>query len=664
MKVNIDRLTVVYRNESHSLLALDEVSLMLEPGKVTAVVGESGSGKTTLGKSFMGLLPGNAEVMGSIKLGDQEIVGMEESNLNQIRWSQIAMVFQNGAINLNPLHRIIDQVAEPLICSAGFKEREAKKEAEVHLLRMGLKPEQGYRFPHELSGGQIQRALLAMAFILNPKVVILDEPTAGLDAMTKSFVSGVIRQGRDSGKTILLITHDLDLVRGLADEVAVIYLGQIMEKMAGTDLLTHPLHPYTFGLGRSYPTMETNRDLGGIRGDVFFRIFHSHLKNDFKSAIAGQEDPPKKRYEEDTVPLTGCLFQPRCTQAIEACSQGTIPLEKVQGREIRCLRGGIIQILKLHQVCKRYGAVTALHPTDLRIRAGEVFCLVGETGSGKTTLAMIAAGLLKPDEGRRVMEGRDMDEWIEQDYTSLARRIGVIYQNPAESVSHRLSVFDIVAEPLRIQGEIRKESEITTRVLRTLKDVHLSTGPEFLKRYPHELNMGAIQRICLARALVVNPTFLIADEPTSALDPSVQAKVLKLLLDLQIENGLTMLFITHNIGLARKIADRIGVMLGGWLMEVGSASELISRPSHPYTRLLLESARGVKKPRTGEGEISQAGCPFAPRCERVEERCLHEYPEEKIHQNRDHFVWCHFPEHMEIFHNFKGNISTSNLKIS
>jgi peptide/nickel transport system ATP-binding protein len=651
VKVDIDRLTVTYRDGNHSLLALDQVHFGLVPGRVTALVGESGSGKTTLGKSLMGLLPENAEVEGSIKLGDREIVGMEESKLNQIRWSQVAMVFQNGAVNLNPVHRIVDQVAEPLICLAGWEERQAKKEAEVQLLRMGLKSEHGGRFPHELSGGQIQRALLAMAFILNPEVVILDEPTAALDAMTKSFVSGVIRQARDSGKTILLITHDLDLVRGLADDVAVLYLGQIMEKMAGTDLLTYPLHPYTLGLGRSYPTLEATRDLGGIRGDAFFRFFHTHSKKDFKTAIPDQEETSKWRHEEGSVPLTGCLFQPRCTQAIEICSQGTIPLEKVQGREVRCLRGGIVQILELHHVCKDYGSITALHPTDLRIRAGEVFCLVGETGSGKTTLAMIAAGLFKPDRGRRIIEGRDMDEWIDLDYPSLAKRIGVIYQNPAESVSHRFSVFDIVAEPLKIQGAIRKEGEMRDHVLRALMDVRLSTGPEFLKRYPHELNMGAIQRICLARALVVNPILLVADEPTSALDPSIQAKVLKLLLDLQIEKGLTMLFVTHNIGLARKIADRIGVMLAGRLMEVGPAHDLISHPSHPYTQLLIESASGRKKSTgTGEGEVSKTGCPFAPRCELVEERCLHEYPKGIVHPGRDHFVWCHFPEERGISH--------------
>ncbi|MGQ9788799.1 MAG: ABC transporter ATP-binding protein [Candidatus Hadarchaeaceae archaeon] len=651
VKVDIDRVTVTYRDGSHSLLALDQVSLVLEAGRITALVGESGSGKTTLGKSLMGLLPENARVEGTIRLGGQEIVGMEESGLNQIRWSKVAMVFQNGAANLNPVHRVVDQVAEPLICWGGMKEKEAIQKAQVHLLRMGLKTEEGFRFPHELSGGQIQRALLAMAFILDPEVVILDEPTVALDAMTKSFISGVIRRARDSGKAILLITHDLDLVRGLADDVAVLYLGQIMERMAGTDLLSSPLHPYTRGLVRSYPTLEATRDLGGIRGDAFFRLVHSHSRKDVKAAVPNRDDPSRWRHEEGSVPLTGCLFQPRCPQAVEACSRETVPLEKVQDREVRCLRGGVVEILELHQICKNYGAITALHPIDLNIRAGEIFCLVGETGSGKTTLAMIAAGLLKPDGGRRIFEGRDMDEWIDRDYPSLARRMGVIYQNPAESVSHRFSVFDLVAEPLRIQGAIRDAGAIRDRVLRALTDVRLSTGIAFLKRYPHELNMGAIQRICIARALVVNPVLLVADEPTSALDPSIQAKVLKLLLDLQIEKGLTMLFVTHNIGLARKIADRIGVMLGGRLMEVGPAHELISHLIHPYTLLLIESAKGeAASLRTGEQEVSKAGCPFAPRCESVEERCLREHPQWAAHGGRDHLVWCHVTEERKISH--------------
>lgn len=650
VSLTIEDLSTVYRNGSKAIQALERVSLKLTPGRVLAVVGESGSGKTTLGKAMMGLLPENAEARGSIRLGDQEIIGLDEKALNRLRWSRIAMVFQNGAETLNPVHRVIDQIAEPLAHSGGMKDTEARKRAEAILSRMGLKPEEGRRFPHELSGGQIQRALLAMALILDPEVLILDEPTAALDVLTKSFVTGIIRSAQDESKAILLITHDLDLVQSVADEVAILYLGQIMERMPGTDLLIRPFHPYTLGLGRSYPTLRATRDLGGIRGDAFFRTFQPDSDPAIRAAALSHGSSLDSDDKEDDIPQTGCLFHPRCTQAIETCRQHPVPLARIKDHEVRCLRGGIAKILELHQVSKNYGSTTALHPTDLGLRAGEVFCLVGETGSGKTTLAMIAAGFLKPDQGDRIFDSGNMDEWIRRDYPSLAKRIGVIYQNPAESVSHRLNVFDIVAEPFRIQGPTLDQTDLRHRVHRVLTDVHLPTDSGFLKRYPHELNMGAIQRVCLARALVVGPDLLIADEPTSALDPSVQAKVVNLLLDLQIEKGLTLLFVTHNIGLARKIADRIGVMLAGRLLEVGPASMVLSHPLHPYTRLLIESASGRgRSGRIETARITNAECPFISRCDRAKEVCFRVYPQRITEDVYSHIVKCHFPLDSDIF---------------
>lgn len=269
--------------------------------------------------------------------------------------------------------------------------------------------------------------------------------------------------------------------------------------------------------------------------------------------------------------------------------------------------------------------------------------LVGETGSGKTTLAMISAGILKQDSGEKTFEGRDMDQWARQEYRSLARRIGMIYQNPAESISPRFSVFETVAEPLKIHKTTKTSESIGNLVSRVLSQVRLSTDPLFLKRYPHELNMGAIQRVCMARALILEPSLLVADEPTSSLDPSVQAKVLKLLLDLQIELGLTMLFITHNIGLARKIGDRIGVMLAGRLVEVGPANIVLSTPRHPYTRLLIDSARGlIKNPFKPESKSAKTfGCPFVPRCPWQKDVCRQKTTEMV---DVDHCqVRCHFP---------------------
>jgi peptide/nickel transport system ATP-binding protein len=644
VKVAVDNLSVIYRAGDHALLALDQVGLNLMPSRITALVGESGSGKTTLGKSLMGLLPAYAEATGSIALDGQEIVGASEASLNKLRWSRIAMLFQNGAANLNPVLRIIDQVAEPLIQHRAAGKSEATARAEEALERMGLHPSMGRRFPHELSGGEIQRALLAMTLIMDPEVLILDEPAAALDAMTKAFVSRIILEARDQGKASLLITHDLDLARNLADDVVMIYLGQIMETLPAKDLLVDPLHPYTLALGRSYPSMEIHRDLGGIRGDAFYRVIHRHAETNGILHPHSHVIAAGSSHEDGHLPPKGCLFQPRCTQSVFECSEKAVPLLDAGSHRVRCVRGGIAKLLELMQVSKRYGDVTALNATDLAFRAGEIFCLVGETGSGKTTLAMIGAGVLRPDQGQRVFEGRDMDRWITEEYRSLARKIGVIYQNPAEAVSHRFSVFDIIAEPLKIQKQSRDTEEIRKRVLQALADVHLSTEAEFLRRYPHELNMGALQRVCIARALVSQPAMVVADEPTSSLDPSVQAKVLKMLLDLQTEKGLTMLFVTHDLGVARKIGDRIGVMLAGRVVEIGPTAQVLGSPAHPYTSLLVASAKGrLAESYTGNGGSKPKGCPFVSRCDRVQERCSIVFPEPVSLDEGRHLVWCHFP---------------------
>jgi peptide/nickel transport system ATP-binding protein len=601
-------------------LAVDQVSLAVTPGQIAALVGESGSGKTTLGLACMGLLPENAALTGKILLDGQPLQHLPEKAMNQLRWSRLAMVFQNGVVNLNPVLRIIDQVAEPLVSHRGVSPQEARSRAAEALQEMGLEPELSRRYPHELSGGQVQRVLLSMALILDPEVLILDEPTAGLDAVTRVQVAEVICRTRAKGKAILLITHDLELASHLADTLAVLYLGQIMEIMPAGDLLNNPGHPYTLALVRSYPSITATRDLGGIRGDAFYRLIHRHGQQDTAHAhVKG----PHVVHENGHAPPSGCLFQPRCTQSIEACTQNPVALEPLADHQVRCRRGGIVTLLELSGVSKKYEQTVALHPTDLSLRAGELFCLVGETGSGKTTLSMIAAGALQPDGGQRTFAGRDLDDWARRDYRSLARRIGVIYQNPAASVSHRFNVQDIVAEPLRIHSQDRDRAAALERVKHVLSEVRLPTDPEFLNRYPHELNLGALQRVCLARALILEPSLVIADEPTSSLDPSVQAKVLKMLLNLQTERGLTMLFITHDIGLARKVGDRLGVMLAGRLVEVGPAPQVLNQPLHPYTRRLLDSVSvftAGATPRVEAGDEGQ-GCPFVLSCAHRQEIC-------------------------------------------
>lgn len=643
MSLDIENLSVLYKENSHAIQALEEVNLELGSGTCLSVIGESGSGKTTLALACLGLLPKNAVIEGKVRFHGRPVDYNDEGLLNELRWASISMVFQNGAANLNPVHRIVDQVAEPLIQRRNIDHAEAISSAARILGEFGLSPNEYGRFPQQLSGGQIQRALLAMALIMDPDVLILDEPTCGLDALTKSIVANTIRETKHQGKAVLLITHDLEFAEHNSDVVAMLYLGQIMETLPSKDLFHAPMHPYTMAMVRSYPAMNTAKDLGGIRGDAFYRTMHQHGHKKGAAYRHTHIQLPGYEHESGHAPSTGCIFQNRCTQVIDACRLEPVALEAIGEHEVRCVRHGIVDILSLKEVEKKYGDIVALKPTNLNIKAGEVFSLVGETGSGKTTLAMVAAGALKPEGGKRIFKGKDMDGWIRKDYESFSRETGVVFQNPVEAISHRFTVFEAVAEPLRIHGLLNSKHEVEKRVKEALGYVHLSTDSAFLGRYPHELNMGALQRISIARALIMKPSLLIADEPTSSLDPSVQAKVIKLLLELQIEMGLSMLFVTHDIGLARKISDRIGVMLRGRLVEIGAASLIIERPAHPYTKLLIDSVSGSlpEMPKSDSGAASNSGCPFTERCTRVKDICKHKNP--SLIGIKERFVACHYP---------------------
>lgn len=644
MNLTIKNLSVTYLSSGHELLALEKACLELTPGKVVALVGESGSGKTTLGKAVMGLLPDYARVEGSVTLDSLELLSLPAPEMNHIRWSRISMLFQNGAESLNPVHRILDQIAEPLIQKQGYSNKDARIQAQKALEEMKLDPGLGTRFPHQVSGGEIQRALLAMALIMNPEVIILDEPTASLDVLNKALIRRVILDAKNRGQAVLVITHDLDLARDTADEAVVLYLGQVMEVLPAGEIFLSPKHPYSVALASSYPALDTHRDLGGIRGEAFYRMVHRHRENNGNIRSHSHLISPDQEHEHSHATPGGCLFVDRCTQSLPECREKKeIVLQKVEDRDLRCVRGGIATVLSLKSISKSYAGKTALHPVDLELKAGETFCLVGESGSGKTTLAMIAAALLKQDSGTRIFNQQDMDQWITKDYLSLARQVGLVHQHPAQAVSHRFSVLDIVAEPLKIQRHNSRQ-EIQEKVSGILKDVHLSTEQEFLRRYPHELNMGALQRICIARALVTKPCLLIADEPTSSLDPSVQAKVLKMILDLQIEKGLTMLFVTHDIGLARKIGDRMGVMLAGRMVECGPAAQIVNRPAHPYSSLLLNGAGTNIDISTVDAKSGpDRGCPFFPRCSRQKDLCIAENPEQTPSAQGAHYVRCHFP---------------------
>jgi peptide/nickel transport system ATP-binding protein len=559
--LEIKDLRVTYGRDT----VLNGIDLELESGETLAIVGESGTGKTTLGLSIMRLVEGT--VRGSIRFNGKDLLALSDDEMQQIRWSQIAMAFQNANNVLNPVYTVLNQIMEPMV-EHRIKSKEEAIERACELLRyFGFPTDRLSTYPHQLSGGEQQRVLLAMAMANDPELLILDEPLSSLDAASRAQVGELLKE-IDNHCTKLVATHDLDTAGKLADRMAVLYGGRIIEVGPTRDVLSRPRHPYTRALIRAYPNMTTAKDLQGIKGRM-------------------------------TRPVSGCPFHPRCTQAVDICRTKIPKLVCDQGRHVACHRGGIITLLSIKNLSKSFGSLKAVDSVSLHVDAGETLALVGQTGSGKTTLAKTIMGLHQPTEGDVYLEEVKADNRRKTFY----KRVQMVFQNPGESLSHRLSVLEAVMEPLDIQEMGTKEKR-RDRAVHVLGEVELPQTDDFLRKYPHQLSGGEMQRLAIARALVLDPVLLIADEPTAFLDASVQAKILKLLLNLQEHRGLSMLYITHDIAAARKVSDRIAVMLDGRIVEEGPSNEIITAPKQGYTKSLLRAASALDS--TGFRGIEQS----------------------------------------------------------
>jgi peptide/nickel transport system ATP-binding protein len=547
--LEIKELSVSYGQD----VILNGIDLNLKSGETLAIVGESGTGKTTLGLSIMRLLEG--KVRGAIHFNGRDLLTLSDREMRGVRWNQIAMVFQNVDNVLNPVYTVLDQVAEPMIEHGRLNRDKARHKAVTLLNQFGLPQTHFSAYPHQLSGGEQQRVLIAMAMANDPELLILDEPLSSLDAAARTKIGDLLKQtsGQD---TRLVVTHDLGTASKLADRIAVLYGGKIIETGPAQDVLSQPRHPYTRALIRAYPNMTTVKDLQGIKGRM-------------------------------TRPISGCPFHPRCTQAIEICPE-EVPELLATGhqREVACHRGGIITLLSTRNLSKSFGSLKAVDSVSLHIEGGETLALVGQSGSGKTTLAKTIMGLHQPDGGDIYLE----EDKVGKRGKDFFKKVQMIFQNPGESLSHRLSVLEAVMEPLEIQG-IGTREERESQAIQVLGEVELPQTEDFLNRYPHHLSGGEVQRVGIARALVLDPALLIADEPTAFLDASVQAKILKLLLNLQERRGLSIIYITHDIAAARKVSDRIAVMLDGRIIEEGPSHEIVAAPKNTYTRNLLNVAR-------------------------------------------------------------------------
>ncbi|MFY9892197.1 MAG: ABC transporter ATP-binding protein [Streptosporangiaceae bacterium] len=652
--------------------AVDGVSFDVEPGQTLGIVGESGCGKTMTALSIMNLLPTGGSIVGdsSIKLNGQELSTLSEEHMRSIRGNEIGMIFQDPLTSLNPTMSIGKQIAEVVSLHRDVtKEQALDRAAEVlDLVGIPRVRERIKEYPHQFSGGMRQRVMIAMALACEPKLLIADEPTTALDVTIQKQILELIDDLRHRlGMAVILVTHDLGVIAGRADRVAVMYAGKIDEITDTETLFTRPRHPYTEALFQALPD---------------------------KAAEAGERLYSIPGIPPDLVnPPAGCRFAARCRYAQDKCRQEEPRLTgEVAGHEFRCFfpvgpserdaRGklagynasevpealpgpGIGDVLldvdhlvKNYAVTKgavlqrRVGWLSAVADVNFKIRSGETFGLVGESGCGKSTIGKLVVGLEEPTSGAINFEGKDLAKSSGREYRRERRNIQLMFQDSYASLDPRMRAGTLLREPLVIQGIGSKQEQLHT-VSEMLDKVGLPRSAA--DRYPHEFSGGQRQRLGFARALMLNPQLIVADEPVSALDVSIQAQVLNMMKELQRDLGLTYLFISHDLGVVRYLSDQIGVMYLGKLVEVGPAEEVYLRPAHPYTRGLLDSAPvadpEAEKAKVTEGVTGElpsaihppSGCRFRTRCPLAQAICADVEPPMQRFPGEGHLAACHFP---------------------
>jgi peptide/nickel transport system ATP-binding protein len=563
---------------------VDDIDLVLRPGEVVGLVGESGSGKTTVGTSLLGYARAGALISaGKVLLEDRDVLKLPWKEVRQLRGEEIAYVPQDPASALNPSIRIGKQLVE-LQQLRGIGTAESRLQgARDGLAEVGLPNDDDFlrRYAHHLSGGQVQRVALAMAFLPKPKVLVLDEPTTGLDVTTQKMVLDTMAGlCHTYGVSALYVTHDLAVVANIADRVAVMYAGQIVELGPKETIFADPAHPYTRALLDSIPHLSQARDLKGI---------------------PGRTPSPGARPD-------GCRFHDRCAFAVEDCREQVPALRSVApDHDVRCIRveeigawdinRGTVPdadpdrerdvILSVEGLSVFYGRSQVVHDVTFDLAKGEVLALVGESGSGKTTISRSVGGLHKEWTGTISFEGRALASSARKRSAEDRRRIQYIFQNPYLSLNPRLTIEQIIRRPMELFG-IAKGKHATDRVVELMEQVALGSG--MLHYQAGWLSGGERQRVAIARALAAEPDVMICDEITSALDVSVQGSIVALLEGLRKQRGISMLFVTHNLALVRSIAARVQILQDGRVVESGSVVEVMESPHEDYTRTLLANS--------------------------------------------------------------------------
>ncbi|MFN0184797.1 MAG: dipeptide ABC transporter ATP-binding protein [Aquabacterium sp.] len=611
--LNIDELRVELDADAGVVRAIDALRLSIDRGETFALVGESGCGKSMTALALMRLLPESGSVTaGRVQLDQQDLLDLPESAMRRLRGRRMAMIFQEPGTSLNPVLRVGDQIIEAIETHTALRGEAAREKANDWMRRVGI-PEPERRiddYPFRMSGGQKQRVMISMALDGEPDLLVADEPTTALDVTIQQQILDLLKQLQaETGMALLLITHDLAVVSGMAHRVALMYAGQIIEVAPAAGFFAAPRHPYAQALLRALPdAAQRGMPLMAIGGTV--------------PAL--------------TQAFAGCRFAPRCAAAQPACATTLPPVVTVGEAEVRCLRhapgadplplhvspaeavataatpaassqAGTEPLLRVQGLHVRFpirrgllqraaGHHHAVRDVSFDIYRGRTLALVGESGCGKTTTGKAIVQLLRHQadiEGTAVLDGRDLFSLSGDALVQARREVQIIFQDPFASLDPRMRVLEILEEGLQA---LRPEMDAAQRLARLQQLVQrVGLRPDALERFPHEFSGGQRQRIAIARALAVQPRLIVCDEPTSALDVSVQAQILNLLKELQAEFGLSYLFITHNIGVVEYIADDVAVMRAGALEESGPAATVLQAPQQAYTRALLASVPRLRR---------------------------------------------------------------------
>ena len=697
--LRVEDLRVRYDTRDGPLHSVNGVSFSIDDGVNYALSGESASGKSTTAKAILGLLPDHATVeSGTVEFAGRDLRSLPPTERQDLLWEEIAFIPQTAIDALDPVMTVGAQIRQAIQTHREVSERNARRRARELFETVGLDEDRVGDYPHQFSGGMRQRVVIAMALALDPKLIIADEPTTGLDVIVQDkIIDNILQIQEETDSSLLLITHDLSVIAETCDEMSVLYGGTVLEQGRVDHLLLNPTNPYTMGLKNAFPAVDADGD----------------------DLISVPGTPPNLESEP-----TGCVFEPRCPFATEECATAEPDLEALpyRSQRVACHEadraavmrreaetattwGGAVEgsrstaddtVLEVDGLQTHYersesllgqipiggvsptvtgftnsltrwyeqrgeivrevfddseSTVRAVDGVSMSVSRGEILGVVGESGCGKSTLGQTLALLEEPTGGGFRFDGRPHEYYRDGNLQSFRQKLQIVFQNPYESLNPRLTVGQLVKEPLTIHGYRTGERDAAVR--ETLERVGMAPAERHLDKYPNELSGGQRQRVAIARALAVDPDFLICDEPASMLDVSLQAEVLNLLRTLANTEGIGVLYISHDLASLTQIADRLSIMYLGRFVETGPTEQVVADPKHPYTEALLAAVpetdpRGSRDRVALDGqppdpEDLPTGCRFAPRCPKATDRCRESEPELDAWRRGDHGAACFHP---------------------